>query len=135
MTTTNNVRKDPTTKANLLDKMMSRDFSGDLADLAVNRDLRYERIRPNVIALKFGDSGNTFEMVVRKPRTPEALAAMRAKAAGKEIGKKASTKRTKAEVAEGTEVGVEPAAEIAKQPTRRRAPARAAAPQGDGARH
>jgi len=74
--------KDPTTKYDLLDKMMSRDFDGDIASLAVDRKLRYERTRPNVLKLEFGHSGRTFEIVVRKPRTEEALAAFRAKRSG-----------------------------------------------------
>ena len=74
--------KDPTTKYDLIDKMMSRDFDGDIASLAVDRKLRYERTRPNVLKLEFGHSGRTFEIVVRKPRTEEALAAFRAKRSG-----------------------------------------------------
>lgn len=134
--TTNSVRKDPTTKQNFLDRMMSRDFSGDLADLAVNRDLRYERVKPNVISLRFGDSGQTFEMVIRKPRSPEALAAMRAKAAGKTVGKKPSRRQTTTEAREGTEVAAAP--EI-RQPRRGaagnspRTRGRAAAGQDNGA--
>jgi len=74
--------KDPTTKYDLIDRMMRRDFDGDLASLAVDRKLRYERTRPNVLKLEFGHSGQTFELVVRKPRTEEALAAFRAKRSG-----------------------------------------------------
>jgi hypothetical protein len=79
--------KDPVSKADLISRILSREFSGDLADLAVNRDLRYERPAPNVLGLKFGVSGKMFQLVVRKPRTPEQLAAMRAK--DKEVAEEA----------------------------------------------
>lgn len=86
--------KDPTTKANFLDKIMQRDFTGDLADLAVNRDLRIARVKANSITLTFGDSGQQFELTVRKPRTEEWKAAMRKKLALKQGGGKKSAAKT-----------------------------------------
>ncbi len=65
--------KDPKTKADFIDRMMSREFSGDLKDLAVNNDLKYKRIRPNALALQFGASQQTFELVIRKPRGPKEV--------------------------------------------------------------
>lgn len=59
--------KEPTTKADLLNAMLSIDFSGDLRDLDPERALRIQRLRRNAISLTFG-SGQTFELVVRKPR-------------------------------------------------------------------
>lgn len=73
--TTAGARKDPTTKANLLDRMMSFDFSGDLRDLAVGRDLRMERIRANAVRLKFGNSGSSFDLTIHKPRMSTAAEA------------------------------------------------------------
>lgn len=65
--------KDPVRKQDLLDKMMSHDFTGDIRDLAYNRDLRMERVKPNVIKLTFGTSGRSFELNVRKPRGPRPI--------------------------------------------------------------
>lgn len=82
--------KDPTTKYDLVNRMMSRDFTGDLADLAVGRKLTLSRPKQHVLQLEFGDSGRTFELVVRKPRSEEALKAFRAKRSGK-VGKTINT--------------------------------------------
>lgn len=72
--------RDPKTKEDLLDRMMRRDFSGDLADLAENRNLQMERIRPHVIRLTFGASGKTFDLTVHKPRPAESGKPVRQKA-------------------------------------------------------
>lgn len=68
MNSTTAARKDPKTKAQLLDRMMSYDFSGDIHDLAAGRDLSLERIKPNAVRLKFG-GGSSFDLTVHKPRT------------------------------------------------------------------
>jgi hypothetical protein len=77
--------KDPKTKSDFIDRMMSREFSGDLRDLAVNQDLRMERAKPNVLSLHFGTSGQDFEMVIRKPRGPRPIKVKAGR--GKRLGK------------------------------------------------
>lgn len=83
--------RDPKTKEDLLDRMMRRDFSGDLADLAEGRNLQMERIRPHVIRLKFGATGKTFDLTVHKPRpegtsTPKKKATRAETVAGEAVG-------------------------------------------------
>jgi hypothetical protein len=60
-------RKDPRTKEELLDRMMSFDFSGDIRDVGVKR-ATIQRLAPNRISITFPDSGITYELVVRRPR-------------------------------------------------------------------
>lgn len=107
-TPTTGPRRDPRTKAELIDKMMARDFSGDLADLAVNRDLTLRRVRPNAVSLYFGESGTNFELTVRKPRGPKTKRASR-------------PARTPANEEEAEE---ERPAAATRTPARRRRPAR-----------
>lgn len=75
--------KDPQSKRELMDRMNSREFTGDLADLAVDRDLKMTRIRPHVMRLKFGHSGKEYDLTVHKPRmiqeTHAAVPKVRAK--------------------------------------------------------
>jgi hypothetical protein len=75
--------KDPVRKQDLLDKIMARDFSGDINDLAVNRDLRIERVHPHVIKLTFGVSGRSFELGIRKPRGPRPIKVTQSKRVNK----------------------------------------------------
>lgn len=69
---------DPKTKEDLLDRMMRRDFTGDLADLAEDRNLRMERVRPHIIRLHFGASGKTYDLTVHKPRPEGGVKSTRA---------------------------------------------------------
>ncbi len=91
--------KDPTTKYNLLDRIMAQDFSGDIRDLAINRDLKIERSRPNVLKLRFGVSGKEFELSVRKPRGPMTEAQLAKRNA--KLAKKTARRRAPAEHGEG----------------------------------
>lgn len=86
--------KDPKTKADLIDRMMSRDFTGDLADLAVDRDLKLQRIKPHVMRLKFGHSGEEFDLTIHKTRPPRTaksqpikIAAAKSKGVAKKRGR------------------------------------------------
>lgn len=62
-------RKDPESKADLINKIMARDFSGNLEDLAANKDLEIVRIAPNAVRLRFGTSGKQFDLIVKMPRS------------------------------------------------------------------
>lgn len=106
--------KDPKTKGDFIDRMMSREFSGDLKDLAVNHDMRYERIRPNALKIHFGTSGQEYELVIRKPRGPRELSVKTG--AKKSVGK---TRTVNARKNPDTKVGEEPG-QSKKTPTRRR---------------
>lgn len=108
--------KDPKTKGDFIDRMMSREFSGDLKDLAVNHDMRYERIRPNALKIHFGTSGQEYELVIRKPRGPRPIVVKpgrgtRAKSANTVQGKTPTAPKT------GEQPGETPAS---RNPTRRR---------------
>lgn len=69
--------REPKTKADLLNKMVAQDFSGDIRDLAPARDLKISRLRPNALRLTF-PSGSTFDLVVHKPRELSTTAAPKA---------------------------------------------------------
>lgn len=60
-------RRDPRTKQELLDRMMSFDFDGDIRHLGAE-DARLKRVAANKIALEFPATGKTFELAVRIPR-------------------------------------------------------------------
>lgn len=78
--------KEPKTKAQFVDRMLMSDFSGDLRDLAADRNVAIRRVTDNVLELAFQGSGRKFQLVVRKPRTPEQIAAMNAKREAKAGG-------------------------------------------------
>ena len=71
--------RDPKTKADLLDRMMMRDFTGDIMDLAEGRNLRLVRVKPHVLRLIFLTSGEQFDLTVHKPRQGEAVAFRKAR--------------------------------------------------------
>lgn len=71
--------KEPKTKEQFLNRMLSIDFTGDIRDLAADRNITLKRTSANKLALTFQSSGQTFELVVRKPRSPEQIAKMLAK--------------------------------------------------------
>lgn len=89
--------KDPKTKADVIDRMMSRDFSGDLADLAVDRNLKLLRIKPHVMRMKFGHSGEQFDLTIHKTRPPKSGNAQTVKIAAAKsnpVGRKRGRRRT-----------------------------------------
>lgn len=59
--------RDPRTKEELLNRMFSIDFNGDIRTLGV-RPGTLERISRNAARIHFPDSGITFELVIRRPR-------------------------------------------------------------------
>lgn len=66
--------RSPRTKAELLDKIMSYSFTGDLRNLAPDPSQAViRRTRQNAIELDFHDTDSHFEIVVRKPRGPESM--------------------------------------------------------------
>lgn len=60
----------PKSKADLLSRILSQSFTGDLRDLAVDRLLTISRPKQHLISLKFPD-GRTFLLTIHKPK-PEA---------------------------------------------------------------
>lgn len=64
--------RDPKTKEELLDRMARIDYSGDLRDLAANRNLMLKRTKKHVLEMIFPTSGSTFLLTVRKPRPIKA---------------------------------------------------------------
>lgn len=60
--------RDPRTKQELLDRMMSFDFDGDIRHLGAE-DAQLKRLAPNRVELRFPASDRTFELSVRIPRT------------------------------------------------------------------
>lgn len=91
--------KEPKTKEQFLNRMLSIDFSGDIRDLAADRGVTLKRLSGNKLELRFEQSGQVFELVVRKPRSPEQIANMLAKklqktAGAQDGGRKAAAKKT-----------------------------------------
>lgn len=70
-------KRDPRTKEEFLNRLLSYDFSGDIRDLAIDRNLIIKRAGANVLDLHFPASDQHFQLVVRKPRTEEALERLR----------------------------------------------------------
>lgn len=60
-------KRDPRTKEELLDRMLSFDFDGDIRHLGVET-ASVVRSGPNRLLLSFPDSGVTFELTVHRPR-------------------------------------------------------------------
>jgi hypothetical protein len=60
-------KNDPRTKEQLLDRMMSFDFDGDIRHLGVE-PASIVRVSPNTLRLTFPDSGVTYELSVHRPR-------------------------------------------------------------------
>lgn len=61
---------DPRSKEELLDRMLSFDFDGDIRHLG-SGPASLSRIAPNALLLTFKDSGRTFELRVRIPRSED----------------------------------------------------------------
>lgn len=99
--------KDPKTKADLMDRMMRRDFDGDFANLAVDRKLRMEKIRPHRTRLYFDHSGNSFDVTIHKVRPPSEATAKtpKRKSAAKKAAK--GTRRTRAQTGAEAQTGTE----------------------------
>lgn len=60
-------KRDPRTKEELLDRMLSYDFDGDIRHLGVE-PASIVRVGPNTLRLSFPDSGTVFELSVHRPR-------------------------------------------------------------------
>lgn len=58
--------RDPQTKREVIDRMLSFDFTGDIRDIGEGK-ARLERVSPQSFLLTF-PSGRTYEFVVRIPR-------------------------------------------------------------------
>ena len=85
--------KEPKTKEQFLNRMLMSDFSGDIRDLAADRNITLRRASANVLDLTFNTTGQHFQLVVRKPRTPEQIAAAEAKREAKGKGRRAPAKK------------------------------------------
>lgn len=59
--------RDPRTKEEFLDRMLSFDFDGDIRHLGVE-PATIQRMGPNALRLKFPDSDQVFDLTVHKPR-------------------------------------------------------------------
>lgn len=60
-------KRDPRTKEEFLDRMLSFDFDGDIRHLGVEA-ATIQRLGPNALRLKFPDSDQVFDLTVHKPR-------------------------------------------------------------------
>jgi hypothetical protein len=66
----------PRTKADLVDRLLSQAFTGDLRDIAKDpKQVKVDRIKPHVVSLKIAD--NEFLLAIHKPKPPEAKAKYR----------------------------------------------------------
>jgi hypothetical protein len=77
--------RDPRTKEDLLNRMLSRDFNGDLTH---GGKAILQRMKGHVVRLFFPDTGKKFDLTIHKPR-PEGSG---------RATKKAATTRTAAPV-------------------------------------
>lgn len=59
---------DPKTKADIIDRVLRRDFNGDFTQLGQDGQVILDRKKANVLALKFQNSGEIFELTVHKRR-------------------------------------------------------------------
>lgn len=59
--------RDPRTKEELLDRMLSYDFDGDIRHLGAE-EATIQRAAPNAVWLRFPDSGRSYLLSVRLPR-------------------------------------------------------------------
>lgn len=60
-------RRDPRTKEEFLDRMLSYDFNGDIRALGIE-PATVQRLGPNALRLKFPDSGTVFDVTIHRPR-------------------------------------------------------------------
>lgn len=72
------VNKAPRTKEELMNKMLSYDFDGDIRKLGPNA--RLERVNANALALTFPDIGRTYVLSVHIPKDMNEGPKPRAKA-------------------------------------------------------
>lgn len=72
--------REPRTKQELLSRILSMDFSGDLRTLSPN-GAQLKRTAPNKLEVMLPTSGKKFELVVRRPKSEEHLSKLRAKLA------------------------------------------------------
>lgn len=101
--------REPKTKSDVLDRMLSIDFDGDLRRLG--EGVRLQRVAPNKVSMIFPETGIHFLLVVQRPRNENAPK------------KTAATQRGAVEAAQG-ESGNAPAPAAR---ARKRAPQRQAA--------
>lgn len=71
--------REPRTKRDFLDRMLSIDFSGDLRDLSPNRNIQLKREGATSLRVVFPDTDKTFVLRISMPRSEEALAKLHAK--------------------------------------------------------
>lgn len=118
-------KRDPRTKEELFDRMLSYDFDGDIRHLGVE-PATIVRTSPNKLLLTFPDSGVTFELEVHRPRE-FSQAAARAAPRGQES-------RSFAREDDGLRrLEREPEEEPAPRSRRRQAPTGRRQPQGRSA--
>lgn len=60
-------RRDPRTKEELLNRMLSYDFDGDIRNLG-EETARLVRVAPNRLELQFPATGRCYELAVKLPR-------------------------------------------------------------------
>lgn len=60
--------RDPKSKSEILDSLLRIDYSGDMRDLAANRNVVIQRVKQNVVRLAFPGSGRVFDLTVHKRR-------------------------------------------------------------------
>src|SRR5215475_1232202 len=74
--------KDPTTKADILDRLLRMDFKGNLGDLG--QEVRIERLADHVVRLTFPQNGKAFDLTVHMDRSAQAVKSWRVKKAERE---------------------------------------------------
>lgn len=75
--------RDPKSKPDVIDRILSREFDGDLRRLGENNSAQVERIKKHVIKLAFPSTGTVFHLTVHKPRADTAASRRRSKVRGR----------------------------------------------------
>lgn len=67
------MHRDPKTKEQFIDRLLSRDFDGDLSALGESKAV-LTRLAPHRLGVIFPSTGQYYEVLVRKPRGPTGKA-------------------------------------------------------------
>lgn len=63
--------KAPRSKEELINKLLSYDFSGDIRDLGEGTQI--SRVAPNIVRLMFPETGRVFDLTVHIPREAQGF--------------------------------------------------------------
>ncbi len=81
-------KRDPRTKEEIVNRILSLDFTGNLKDVFKDPELvKLQRLQPHIVRL-VTSSGEKFDLTIHKRRTEESNKKLRAARAAKKAGKR-----------------------------------------------